>query len=93
MLGPKEDEIKLSFSEKYVNWHSFLMSLDLVGIFIFQFPSMASLQGALPNMAAPTGLLHTSSLGAPTSHPLGMPQQAPSYASAVPPGSISYPLY
>ncbi|KAF3635496.1 putative protein VERNALIZATION INSENSITIVE 3-like [Capsicum annuum] len=51
------------------------------------FPSMASLQGALPNMAAPTGLLHTSSLGAPTSHPLGMPQQAPSYASAVPPGS------
>lgn len=50
------------------------------------FPSMASLQGALPNMAAPTGLLHTSSLGAPTSHPPAMPQQA-HFASAVPPGS------
>lgn len=50
------------------------------------FPSMSSLQGALPNMAAPTGLLHTSSLGAPT-YPPAMPQQAPSYASAIPPGS------
>lgn len=52
---------------------------------------MSSLQGALPNMAAPTGLLHTSSLGAPT-YPPAMPQQAPSYASAIPPGSISYPF-
>lgn len=51
------------------------------------FPSMASLQGALPNMATPTGLLHTSSPGAPNSHPPAMPQQVPSYASAVPPGS------
>ncbi|XP_009627508.1 uncharacterized protein LOC107815984 isoform X1 [Nicotiana tabacum] len=51
------------------------------------FPSMASLQGALPNMVAPTGLLHTSSLGAPTSYPPAMPQQSPSYASAVLPGS------
>ncbi|XP_019229889.1 PREDICTED: probable ADP-ribosylation factor GTPase-activating protein AGD14 isoform X2 [Nicotiana attenuata] len=51
------------------------------------FPSMASLQGALPNMVPPTGLLHTSSLGAPTSYPPAMPQQSPSYASAVPPGS------
>ncbi|CAN4094358.1 unnamed protein product [Withania somnifera] len=50
------------------------------------FPSMQSLQGALPNMAAPTGLLHTSSLGAPTSHPPATPQQT-HYASAVPPGS------
>ncbi|XP_059276838.1 probable ADP-ribosylation factor GTPase-activating protein AGD14 isoform X1 [Lycium ferocissimum] len=51
------------------------------------FPSMASLQGALPNMAAPTGLVRTSSLGAPTFHPPAMPQQAPSYASPIPQGS------
>ncbi|XP_049397726.1 probable ADP-ribosylation factor GTPase-activating protein AGD14 [Solanum stenotomum] len=51
------------------------------------FPSMSSLQGALPNMAAPTGLLHTPNLGAPTSYPPAMPQQAPSYASANPAGS------
>ncbi|CAN4096372.1 unnamed protein product [Withania somnifera] len=50
------------------------------------FPSMTSLQGALPNMAVPTRLLHTSSLGAPTSHPPAMPQQA-RHLSAVPPGS------
>ncbi|KAJ8527932.1 hypothetical protein K7X08_015383 [Anisodus acutangulus] len=62
---------------------------DVVNVPISQaptFPSMASLQGALPNMAAPTGLVRTSSLGAPTSHPPAMPQQAPSYASAIPPG-------
>ncbi|XP_057506172.1 probable ADP-ribosylation factor GTPase-activating protein AGD14 isoform X2 [Actinidia eriantha] len=59
------------------------------------FPSMASLQGALPNMSAPAGLLRTSSLGTPTptwmpsqsNYPLAMPPQAPSFASAMPPGA------
>ncbi|KAF8407018.1 hypothetical protein HHK36_006140 [Tetracentron sinense] len=47
------------------------------------FPSMASLQGALPNMSAPASLLRTSSLGTPS--PRWMPPQSPSYASVVPP--------
>ncbi|GFY98272.1 NSP (nuclear shuttle protein)-interacting GTPase [Actinidia rufa] len=59
------------------------------------FPSMASLQGALPNMSAPAGLLRTSSLGTPTptwmpsqsNYPLAMPPQAPSFASAMLPGA------
>ncbi|PSS15610.1 ADP-ribosylation factor GTPase-activating protein AGD14 [Actinidia chinensis var. chinensis] len=59
------------------------------------FPSMAPLQGALPNMSAPAGLLRTSSLGTPTptwmpfqsNYPLAMPPQAPSFASAMPPGA------
>ncbi|KAK4344239.1 hypothetical protein RND71_037333 [Anisodus tanguticus] len=66
---------------------------DVINVPISQaptFPSMASLQGALPNMAAPTGLVRTSSLGAPTSHPPAMPQQAPSYASAIPPDRQEY---
>ncbi|XP_059634980.1 probable ADP-ribosylation factor GTPase-activating protein AGD14 [Cornus florida] len=54
--------------------------------------SMASLQGALPNMAASSGLLHTSSLNAPSptwmssqlSYPSAIPPQAPSYASGLP---------
>ncbi|CAK9152744.1 unnamed protein product [Ilex paraguariensis] len=56
------------------------------------FPSMASLQGALPSMGAPTGLLRMSSLGTPSSvwmppqssHPLAMPAHPPSYASQIP---------
>uniref|UniRef100_A0A5B7AP74 Putative ADP-ribosylation factor GTPase-activating protein AGD14 isoform X1 n=1 Tax=Davidia involucrata TaxID=16924 RepID=A0A5B7AP74_DAVIN len=59
------------------------------------FPSMASLQGALPNTTAPSGLLRTSSLDAPSptwmppqsSYPSAMPPQAPSYASAMPPSA------
>ncbi|KAF8393326.1 hypothetical protein HHK36_021567 [Tetracentron sinense] len=52
------------------------------------FPSMASLQGALPNMSAPTGFLRTSSLGTPS--PQWMPPQSTSYVSARPPQSPSY---
>nr|DAD26974.1 TPA_asm: hypothetical protein HUJ06_028442 [Nelumbo nucifera] len=48
------------------------------------FPSMSSLQGALPNIAPHAGL--ASSLG--TSH--WMPPQAPSYGSGVPPHAASY---
>ncbi|XP_022749778.1 probable ADP-ribosylation factor GTPase-activating protein AGD14 [Durio zibethinus] len=57
------------------------------------FPSMASLQGALPNVLPPTGLRHTSSFGTPSSawmppqslpYAPGMPLQPPPYASAVP---------
>nr|GME03377.1 probable ADP-ribosylation factor GTPase-activating protein AGD14 [Ipomoea batatas] len=51
------------------------------------FPSMASLQGALPNMGAPTGLHRTSSLGTPTPQPYRMPQQPPSYVSTLPPNA------
>ncbi|KAL7259892.1 hypothetical protein ACSBR1_005703 [Camellia fascicularis] len=59
------------------------------------FPSMASLHGALPNVAAPAGLLSTSSLGTPltswmpsqSSYPSAMPAQAPSFTYAVPPSA------
>ncbi|CAL5411793.1 unnamed protein product [Camellia sinensis] len=46
-----------------------------------KFPSMASLHGALPNVAAPAGLLSTSSLGTPSTS--WMPSQS-SYPSAMP---------
>lgn len=57
------------------------------------FPSMAPLQGALPNMAPPAGMPPTSSMGNPAqswmphqaSHPLAMPSQGP-YGSAMPSG-------
>ncbi|KDO54160.1 hypothetical protein CISIN_1g004435mg [Citrus sinensis] len=45
------------------------------------FPSMASLQGALPNVSHPPGLLRTSSL---TPSPAWMPPQASPYPSAMP---------
>ncbi|KAA8535003.1 hypothetical protein F0562_030006 [Nyssa sinensis] len=58
------------------------------------FPSMASLQGALPNMAAPSGLMHTSRLNTPSpawmqpqSYPSTIPPQASYYASATPPSA------
>ncbi|KAM7509484.1 hypothetical protein LguiA_019937 [Lonicera macranthoides] len=60
------------------------------------FPSMASLQGALPNMgAAQTGLIRTSSLGTPpqawmppqSSYPTAIPSQPQPYASAMAPSS------
>ncbi|KAK3041639.1 hypothetical protein RJ639_001449 [Escallonia herrerae] len=62
------------------------------------FPSMASLQGALPNVAALTGIQRTSSLGTPSptwmpvqsSHPFVTPPQGLSYASPVPPQGLSY---
>ncbi|XVF34798.1 hypothetical protein REPUB_Repub18cG0089400 [Reevesia pubescens] len=58
-----------------------------------KFPSMASLQGALPNVPPPSGLVRTSSLGTPSSawmppqslpYASGMPLQSPPYASGVP---------
>ncbi|GAV86119.1 ArfGap domain-containing protein [Cephalotus follicularis] len=57
------------------------------------FPSVASLQHALPNVPTPSGLLRTSSLGTPPAwmpaqsapYPTAMPSQAPSYGSAVSP--------
>ncbi|KAI3446979.1 hypothetical protein Pfo_003644 [Paulownia fortunei] len=52
------------------------------------FPSVASLQGALPKTAPPSGLLHTSSLGTPPPHPPSVLTQAPAYTSAIPPGSF-----
>ncbi|KAJ4952523.1 hypothetical protein NE237_029355 [Protea cynaroides] len=52
------------------------------------FPSMTSLQGALPNMARPTGLLRTSSLDTPSAR--WMHPQSPAYASALSPQSPSY---
>ncbi|XWS17223.1 hypothetical protein CRYUN_Cryun33cG0049900 [Craigia yunnanensis] len=57
------------------------------------FPSMASLQGVLPNVPPPSGLVRTSSLGTPSSawmppqslpYASGMPLQSPPYASVVP---------
>ncbi|KAL3532426.1 hypothetical protein ACH5RR_005947 [Cinchona calisaya] len=47
------------------------------------FPSMLSLQGALPTMAAPAGLLRTSSLSAPSAHPSAVFPHAP-HASVMP---------
>ncbi|GFP84504.1 probable ADP-ribosylation factor GTPase-activating protein agd14 [Phtheirospermum japonicum] len=52
------------------------------------FPSVASLQGALPKTATPTGLLWTSSLETSPPHPPSMPTQAPAYGSAIPPSSF-----
>ncbi|KAG9152939.1 hypothetical protein Leryth_012558 [Lithospermum erythrorhizon] len=53
-----------------------------------QFPSMSSIQGALPNMVAPTGLLQTSSFGTPAS--TWIPQQ-PSHSPAMPVLAPSHP--
>ncbi|XP_071729500.1 uncharacterized protein [Rutidosis leptorrhynchoides] len=58
------------------------------------FPSMASLQHALPHVGPPSGIHRTSSLGAPAqawmphqqSNPLAMPPQGTSYGSAMPSG-------
>ncbi|KAJ9688491.1 hypothetical protein PVL29_014249 [Vitis rotundifolia] len=57
------------------------------------FPSMASLQGSLPNMPPSMGLLHSSSAGTQSTwtppqsslYPLAMPPQAPPYVSGMPP--------
>ncbi|GKV06561.1 hypothetical protein SLEP1_g18437 [Rubroshorea leprosula] len=51
------------------------------------FPSMGSLQGALPNMPLPSGLVHTSSLGTP---PARMPPQSLPSASAMPSQALPY---
>ncbi|XP_028060688.1 uncharacterized protein LOC114264283 [Camellia sinensis] len=53
----------------------------VVTVYTGEFPSMASLHGALPNVAAPAGLLSTSSLGTPSTS--WMPSQS-SYPSAMP---------
>ncbi|CAL5322007.1 unnamed protein product [Camellia sinensis] len=53
----------------------------VVTVYTGEFPSMASLHGALPNVAAPAGLLSTSSLGSPSTS--WMPSQS-SYPSAMP---------
>lgn len=52
------------------------------------FPSMAPLQGALPNVQPASGLMRTSSYGTPPS--VWMAPQAPPYASALPPPAPSY---
>ncbi|KAA8541832.1 hypothetical protein F0562_022984 [Nyssa sinensis] len=51
------------------------------------FPSMGSLQGALPNMSTPTGLLRTYSLGTPPAQ--WGPPHTPSYTSVMPPLPLS----
>ncbi|KAL3825142.1 hypothetical protein ACJIZ3_021171 [Penstemon smallii] len=51
------------------------------------FPSVKSLQGALPQIGNPSGLLRTSSLGTTPYHTPSVHTQAPSYASAIPPSS------
>lgn len=56
---------------------------------VMQFPSMASLQGALPNTAAPSGLLHTPNYGASPYHP-SMRAQVPSFAPTNPTSKRSY---
>ncbi|XVF88499.1 hypothetical protein PTKIN_Ptkin19aG0055900 [Pterospermum kingtungense] len=50
--------------------------------------SMASLQGALPNVPPPSGLVRTSSLGTPSS--VWMPPQSLPYASGMPLQSLPY---
>lgn len=50
-----------------------------------QFPSMASLQGALPNMGAPPTLMRASSFGPP---PVQWAPQVPSYPTAMPPSIL-----
>ncbi|EOY30852.1 NSP-interacting GTPase, putative isoform 3 [Theobroma cacao] len=52
------------------------------------FPSMASLQGALPNVPPASGLVRASSLGTPSS--AWMPAQALPYASGMPSQSLPY---
>ncbi|XXG56078.1 hypothetical protein AAC387_Pa03g3587 [Persea americana] len=49
------------------------------------FPSMAPLQGALPNMGAPPTLMRASSFGTPS--PQWAPAQVPSYPTAMQPSS------
>ncbi|XP_047321708.1 probable ADP-ribosylation factor GTPase-activating protein AGD14 [Impatiens glandulifera] len=51
------------------------------------FPAMGSLQGALPNLAAPSSLLHTSNTGPPL--PMWAPQS--SYPSSVPQAQSYFP--
>ncbi|GKV00786.1 hypothetical protein SLEP1_g13415 [Rubroshorea leprosula] len=65
------------------------------------FPSMGSLQGALPNMPSTSVLLHTSSLGTPSPTWMPPPQSLPSslaepsqaqpYGSALPPRTYTGP--
>lgn len=49
---------------------------------MMQFPSMASMHGTPSNMLPPSGLMHTSSLGSPSS--AWMPPSSP-YTSVLPP--------
>ncbi|RVX19477.1 putative ADP-ribosylation factor GTPase-activating protein AGD14 [Vitis vinifera] len=53
-------------------------------VYKLQFPSMASLQGALPSVSAPVGISHASSLGV---LPQMMQPQSPSHVSTMPPQS------
>ncbi|KAL8497925.1 hypothetical protein ACS0TY_021320 [Phlomoides rotata] len=52
------------------------------------FPSMASLQGALPKAATLSGSLHTSNFGVPAHNPPSLHTQTPSYATTIPPSSF-----
>ncbi|KAA8523092.1 hypothetical protein F0562_009515 [Nyssa sinensis] len=84
-----------TFSQSSKSTNPFDLNNETAPVQASTFPSMASLQGALPNMTAPSGLLHTSSFNAPSpmwvppqsSYPSPMPPQAPSYASAMPPSA------
>lgn len=53
----------------------------LLSLFFMQFPSMASLQGALPNMTGNAPLLRSASLGTPLPQWMHL-QQTPSYQMA-----------
>ncbi|KAK9275131.1 hypothetical protein L1049_022390 [Liquidambar formosana] len=53
--------------------------------------SVASLQGALPNMSATLGLLRTSGLGVHS--PQLMPPLSPSYSSMMPPSILSFLIH
>lgn len=84
-----------TFPQSLQSSNPFDLSNEASSVQASTFPSMASLQGALPNMSAPAGLLRASSLDTPlptwmqsqSSYLPGMPPQAPSFASAMPPSA------
>ncbi|KAF8400763.1 hypothetical protein HHK36_014063 [Tetracentron sinense] len=78
-----------NFSHSSTSTNPFDLNNEPTTVYAPTFPSMVSLQGALPNMSAPSSLLCTSSLG--THSPQWMQPQSPSYASAMPPQTPSYP--
>ena len=92
---PMQSHLSLNLSRSctFIVFHSLLYIVLLV----VQFPSMASLQGVLPNVPPPSGLVRTSSLGTPSSawmppqslpYASGMPLQSQPYASAVPQSKV-----
>lgn len=67
------------------------MLLSLLKLFLSQFPSMVSLQNALPNVPPSSGLMPPSASGIPSQAAWGqqMPQQAP-YQPAMPQQAPTY---